>query len=293
MAIQSTFHLARLSKNAFRAPKQAPVVKNCQELVLGVGQFPNAQGSPNQFQLLCYNGEPVGPVLKVKRGKKFCIHVTNALKPTGTASPATLVLFPPSKNAEQPHDFCVTNLHTHGLHVSPDANSDNIFQSIEPGKDFKFDYSLDGCHPAGTFWYHPHNHGSVAYQLSNGLAGALIVEGSPHDKWHQTGHYDLEDIPEIKAASEDAHQKVMVLQLYNYRVGSDATPTGRIDTSLIYNVEPTAYNCDAINLTSATPPATGQVTAINGVINPVIQMAPGEVQRWRFIHAGWGFLIAV
>jgi FtsP/CotA-like multicopper oxidase with cupredoxin domain/peroxiredoxin len=287
IAIQSDFRLARLSKNAFRLPKEAPVVKNCHQLVLGVGQFPNAQGAPSQFQLLCYNGEPVGPTFTVKRGKKFCIHVTNTLNSIGPSPPPNPPLFPPSKLAEAPHGLCITNLHTHGLHVSPDGNSDNVFQHIQAAQDLTFEFSLDGCHPAGTFWYHPHNHGSVAYQLSNGLAGALLVEGSPHDEWHKTGHYDLEDIPEIKAASEYPHQKPMVFQLYNYRVGSDATPTGRIDTGLIYNIQPDASNCDAIQLTSATPPATGQLTTINGVINPVIQMAPGEVQRWRLIHAGW------
>jgi peroxiredoxin len=32
---------------------------------------------------------------------------------------------------------------------------------------------------------------------------------------------------------------------------------------------------------------TFQATAINGQINPTLTIAPGEVQRWRFIHAGW------
>ena len=77
------------------------------------------------------------------------------------------------------------------------------------GEDFTFEYTIPADHPSGTFWYHPHRHGSVAYQLSNGLAGALIVEGSRQD-----GIADLEDIPEVAAAKE----RILVIQLYNYRV---------------------------------------------------------------------------
>src|SRR6266542_4333272 len=33
------------------------------------------------------------------------------------------------------------------------------------------------AHPAGTFWYHPHHHGTVADQVFAGLVGALLVEG--------------------------------------------------------------------------------------------------------------------
>ncbi|MFL5335329.1 MAG: multicopper oxidase domain-containing protein [Geminicoccaceae bacterium] len=32
--------------------------------------------------------------------------------------------------------------------------------------------------PSGTFWYHAHSHGSVALQVSSGMEGALIVEGT-------------------------------------------------------------------------------------------------------------------
>jgi FtsP/CotA-like multicopper oxidase with cupredoxin domain/peroxiredoxin len=287
--VQSKLSLSRRSRNAYQNPQKGALVRNCFELSLGTNTFANAAGPPDAFELLCYNGQPVGPTITVKRGSTFCIHLKNTLQPIGTASPATIVAFPPSINAEQPHDLCVTNLHTHGLHVSPDGKADNVFQAIAPGSDFTFEYVLDGKHPAGTFWYHPHRHGSVAYQVSNGLAGALIVEGSPGDEWHQAGHYDLEDIPEIKAASGDAHQKILVFQLYNYRIGAGNQSIGRIDATTIYNIAPTAYNCDAITLTSADPTTnpTGQATAINGVLNPTIQIAPGEVQRWRLIHGGW------
>jgi FtsP/CotA-like multicopper oxidase with cupredoxin domain/peroxiredoxin len=118
----------------------------------------------------------------------------------------------------------------------------------------------------------------VVYQLSNGLAGALIVEGGPGDAL-----FDLEDVPEVAAAQE----RILVFQLYNHRNCPDGV--ARIDTSTIYNVTPEAYDCKAITLSGDPPdPANApQATAINGVINPVIVLAPGEVQRRRMIHAAW------
>src|SRR5260370_904019 len=103
---------------------------------------------------------------------------------------------PSTRKAKRPPTARIqTNLHTHGLHVSPAGNADNIDVCIKPQQEFTFEYTVPADHPSGTFWYHPHRHGSVAYQLSNGLAGALIVEGSRRD-----GIADLEDVPEIAAA---------------------------------------------------------------------------------------------
>jgi FtsP/CotA-like multicopper oxidase with cupredoxin domain/peroxiredoxin len=181
-----------------------------------------------------------------------------------------------------------TNLHTHGLHVSPDGKSDNVFQTVGPnGGDFTFVYNIGASHPAGTFWYHPHKHGSVAYQLSNGVSGALIVEGDPGDSIA-----DLEDLPEIFEASKPEHEQVLLVQLYTYLV--DANGIGRIDASQIYNVYDKSKDpkgAQSINVTGADPADPPvQITAINGLINPTLTIAPGEVQRWRIVHAGWDLL---
>jgi FtsP/CotA-like multicopper oxidase with cupredoxin domain len=69
-----------------------------------------------------------------------------------------------------------TNLHFHGLHVSPAGNGDNPFVSVLPGEVFEYDVQLPADHPPGFFWYHPHLHGSVADQVFGGLYGAIVVE---------------------------------------------------------------------------------------------------------------------
>ncbi len=97
-----------------------------------------------------YNGSLPGPTLRVSAGETIQIAMTNHLQ-------------------------APTNLHVHGLHVSPAGNSDNPFLSIAPGATFDYEFALPEDHPPGTYWYHPHHHGNVADQVSAGLYGAIIV----------------------------------------------------------------------------------------------------------------------
>ena len=100
---------------------------------------------------LCYNGTVPGPTLRPRPGDELSIRLVNSL--------------------DEP-----TNLHLHGLHVSPQANSDNVFVAVRPGEGFDYSYRLPSDHPPGVYWYHPHHHGMVAGQIFAGLFGAIIVE---------------------------------------------------------------------------------------------------------------------
>jgi FtsP/CotA-like multicopper oxidase with cupredoxin domain len=46
---------------------------------------------------------------------------------------------------------------------------------VEPGESFRYDFQIHPDHPSGTFWYHPHRHGSAADQVFGGLYGAIII----------------------------------------------------------------------------------------------------------------------
>ena len=70
-----------------------------------------------------------------------------------------------------------TNLHFHGMHVSPANNGDNIFLSIDPGEQFAYSLAIPDNHPSGTFWYHSHAHTLSEEQVFGGLSGMIIVEG--------------------------------------------------------------------------------------------------------------------
>lgn len=104
---------------------------------------------------LGFNGGSPGPTLLVRPGDVLAVRLVNRLA--------------------QP-----TNLHTHGLHVSPQGAGDNPFLHVAPGETFDYRITVPPDHPPGTGWYHPHHHGFVADQLSGGLAGALLVDGGPY-----------------------------------------------------------------------------------------------------------------
>src|SRR5438132_13751370 len=126
--------------------------------------------------MLTYHGRHVGTTIRGRPATTPKINVINEL-PTTSVPPVAV----DPEQEDRPHDLFTTNLHTHGLHVSPGGNSDNVFREIPPGASFQYTYTVPPDHPSGTFWYHPHKHGSVAYPLANGMAGAPIVEGGDPD----------------------------------------------------------------------------------------------------------------
>jgi FtsP/CotA-like multicopper oxidase with cupredoxin domain len=116
------------------------------------------ESSPQQVTIagrdvraLSYNGGVPGPTLRVRAGDTLSVSLRN-----GLADPS--------------------NLHVHGLHVSPEKNSDNMFVTVAAGDSFDYQYDLPTNHPPGVYWYHPHHHGFVADQVFGGLYGAIIVE---------------------------------------------------------------------------------------------------------------------
>jgi FtsP/CotA-like multicopper oxidase with cupredoxin domain len=156
---------------------------------------------------------------------------------------------PMPANIDQPHHLNTTNLHFHGSHVSPSGISDNVMRSMEPGESYDVEIAIPADHTAGTYWYHPHHHGGADIQVASGMAGAIIIEG------------DFDDVPEIAAARE----RLLVLG----EVVFDAF-------GMIEGMDP---------LFPETRPV--RFLSVNGQRAPTIAMQPGEVQRWRLLHAGY------
>lgn len=97
-----------------------------------------------------YNGLYMPPVLRVQPGDVVRLRLRNfALLPT--------------------------NVHYHGLNVSPMGAADNVFLDIEPGTIFQYDMPIPADHPQGLFWYHPHFHPLVNTEIAGGLSGGIIV----------------------------------------------------------------------------------------------------------------------
>ena len=146
-----------------------------------------------QVQLRSYNGRVTAETLRAKPGDALRITLNNNL-PNMVSNAGVM----PAHAIHS--DFNSTNLHTHGLHVSPQGNEDNPLLNIHPGKSFAYEIHIPKNQPPGTFWYHAHLHGATSVQLSSGMSGALIITGG------------LDDVPQIKAAKE----QILVVQQISY-----------------------------------------------------------------------------
>ena len=191
-----------------------------------------------RLYLRSYEGTIPGPTLRVRPGDVLRIRLINDLPPNPDPVPLDMAL---------PHHFNTTNFHFHGSHVSPEGIADNIFRSMEPGQSYDIEIAVPRDHTRGTYWYHPHHHGSADVQITGGMAGALIIES------------DFDDIPEIAGAAE----RVLMMNevLFDHR--------GMIE---VYD--------------TVWPEAVPRFLSVNGQREPAIRMRPGEVQRWRIVHAG-------
>jgi FtsP/CotA-like multicopper oxidase with cupredoxin domain len=68
-----------------------------------------------------------------------------------------------------------TNVHYHGLNVTPMTTGDNIFVEIEPGITYGYNFPIPANHPQGLFWYHPHFDPLLNTQIAGGMSGGMII----------------------------------------------------------------------------------------------------------------------
>jgi FtsP/CotA-like multicopper oxidase with cupredoxin domain len=105
-----------------------------------------------EFAGALYNGSYGGPVLRVHAGDIARITLVNRLS--------------------EP-----TNLHFHGLRITPLGRGDNMAVSVQPGESYTYEFRIPRDHPPGLFWYHDHTHGRADAHVMAGLSGALLVDG--------------------------------------------------------------------------------------------------------------------
>ena len=124
-----------------------------------------------------YEGSAPAPTLRIRPGDRFRINLVNALDdlPPGLPKTSPFLCPPMIMGGVEEGKMCDTNLHVHGLHVSPSDNSDNIFLRVPAGESFQYEYQISSDQPAGLYWYHPHLHHRATDQVFGGLAGAIIV----------------------------------------------------------------------------------------------------------------------
>ncbi len=221
----------------------------------------------------------VGPQIRAKQGDNLKIHLVNHLPVESTETCPS-----PVTNINQGNCFNTTNLHTHGLWVSPQGNSDNVFLSLKPQQDFHYEFKIEPNHPAGTFWYHSHVHGSTAIQVSSGMAGPLIIEGERkpvirQGQIQQTG--DLDILWKNQKTQQYDHEKIMLFQQIQYNEDCDSNLSQVNGTPCIYSLE------DYSKLDIPTSWADeNRFTSINGKMFGEIKVDQNQYHRWRMIHGG-------
>ena len=113
------------------------------------------------------NGPYLGPAIRVRRGEKVIVQVTNNLPEN-------------------------TTMHWHGL-IIPGANDGGPHQVIAPGKQWQTELAID--QPAATLWFHPHYYPSTAQEVIKGLAGLLIVDDEEAARLPLPTRWGVDDIP--------------------------------------------------------------------------------------------------
>jgi FtsP/CotA-like multicopper oxidase with cupredoxin domain len=138
-----------------------------------------------------YNGQPMGPTLKVKPGDVLTLTLNNQLSPIsedqaemmaklhdGDADAAEVTklynrlqddgnMFGPQWGQNY------MNIHLHGLQVDPNAVDTRV--SIGGGESKTYTIQIPRDHPAGLGWYHNHNHGTASFSMLSGLYGIIEV----------------------------------------------------------------------------------------------------------------------
>lgn len=191
--------------------------------------------------------------------------------------------------------FNATNIHTHGLWVSPSGNSDNVMLSIGPGERFEYEFAIPDNHPAGTFWYHPHIHGGTSVHLGSGMAGALIIDGDRQPTSTSPGDID---ILFSQRFAEPFGEHILVFSQIQYGCYDDhgqlnaprsSDPDARPwEHPAWARVEADLGTVDSWDqFRPRNEMTSGRFIGINGEIQPTLTgFETGRFQRLRMIHAG-------
>jgi FtsP/CotA-like multicopper oxidase with cupredoxin domain len=192
--------------------------------------YADAGGSPD--------GRLVAPLIRAAPGERIRLRFSNGLP----ASASTNILG---------HPRYPTNVHVHGLHVSPGADAmsclpaDDVHRVIAPGAELVYDYDLALQRPGSLALYHPHLHGTVAEQMWNGLVGGIDVSDG--------------------AIGALAPYRTHVLLLKDVALSNGA---------------PTPYT----SLSEYMQGKEGGTVMVNGQVNPSLSARPGEVRRLRILN---------
>ena len=199
----------------------------------------------NGRDAFAFDGGTVPPVIRVSPGDALQVTYINDLP---TKSSETCAVNP---------CMDMTNLHFHGLSVSPNAPQDDVLTMLaRPGQVLHYSVKIPRDHPPGLFWYHTHPHGESDRQVLDGMSGAIVVEGMERY------------VPEVGRLRE----RVLVLRGRSIEHDPNAA-------ALRSQVEIPSKGC------GGEAEAVEEIFTVNGIVRPRIEIAPKERQFWRMVNA--------
>jgi FtsP/CotA-like multicopper oxidase with cupredoxin domain len=193
-----------------------------------------------------YRGNNTPPVIRVQPGSMLNVEYKNEL-------------------AAQSKEDCfghpcmqMTNLHFHGLHVSPKAPQDDVLSMMaSPGETLHYSVQVPPQQPPGLYWYHTHSHGESYIQDLDGMSGAIVVEGIERY------------VPEVR----NMRERILVLR--DLVLPTDANERKRVMESVAMQTT----QC------GTAPEKPERAFTVNGSLRPQIDISPGEHQFWRIVNA--------
>lgn len=219
-----------------------------------------------------YNGGYTGPTIRFRAGDRVDLRLMNNLENPDFEAQMNEFEFPNT-----------TNLHTHGLHISSQDPQDNPFVRVPPGGEHTYNYEIHPQQPAGTYWYHPHQHGSVHFQILSGMSGMLIVEDDP-------------SLPENAAISafscpNNCDREVQVVfQSFQYADDDDAAFA--VLQKDIHDDEGFRFNNVHLDGSTSTlenwledPENDIRYVLVNGQLQPSTEFRASQAHRFRFVNA--------
>jgi suppressor of ftsI len=199
----------------------------------------------NGRDAFAFDGGNVAPVIRASPGDALKITYINDLPAKSSETCAVN----PCMN--------MTNLHFHGLTVSPNSPQDDVIGMMAmPGQALRYSVEIPRDHPPGLFWYHTHPHGESHRQVLDGMSGAIVIEGMERY------------VPQVGRLRE----RVMVVRGRSIEHDPNAA-------ELRHQVEIPSKGC------GGEAEVAGEIFTVNGAIRPRIEIAPNERQFWRIVNA--------
>src|ERR1700694_1731257 len=199
----------------------------------------------NGRDAFAFDGGTVAPVIHAFPGDVLRITYINDLP---ARSPETCAVNP---------CMDMTNLHFHGLTVSPNSPQDDVLGMLAmPGQTLHYSVKIPRDHPPGLFWYHTHPHSESHRQVLDGMSGAIVIEGMERY------------VPKVGRLRE----RVIVVRGRSIEHEPNATELKR-------GVEVTPKKC------GGEAEVVDEIFTVNGTVRPRIEIAPKERQFWRIVNA--------